>query len=117
MADVGIHTASGPGLSIIGVDGVNDNDIVMEVSDAEPYDEFFLGTLLGIVDVDVSLDGTNFIAAIALNDESSLTPATKVVVTAAAGLYSFRGNFKVVRVRQNTAVDATEPAMICRRRR
>ena len=116
MANVGVFTANAAGLAIVAIAGVNDNDIIMELVDAEPYDEFFLSTVAGIVDVDVSLDGTNFIAAIALTDGKSTAPATKVLVTVAAGLYSFKGNFKAVRVRQNTATDATGGSMTCKRR-
>ena len=73
-------------------------------------------TRAGAMDVDVSLDGTNFAVAIAMNDEASLTPATKVIVTAPGLLYSFRGNFAAVRIRQNGATDIANAALICGRR-
>ena len=117
MANVGTFSASSNGLAIVAIPGVDDNDVIMELVDAEPYDEFYLMTVAGIVDVDVSLDGTNFAPAIALTDEQSVAPATKVVVTVAGGLYSFRGNFKAVRVLQNTATDATGGSMICSKRK
>lgn len=116
MANVGVHTASSAGLSIVAIAGVNDNDIIMELDDAESYDEFFFMTVLGAVDVDVSLDGTNFAAAVAFTDRQSTAPATKVIITAAGLLYSIKGQFKAIRVRQNTATDATDGSMTCRRR-
>ncbi len=115
MANVGTHAQqSSKVLKIVGIAGVDDNDIVIEVTDASKFDEFIISSTLGVMDVDVSLDGTNFIAAIALEDRKSLTPATRVVVTVAAGLYSFNGPVQVVRVRQNTATDVISPVMICK---
>ena len=116
MANVGTHTANSAGLAIVAIAGVDDNDIIMELDDAEPYDEFFFMTVAGLVDVDVSLDGINFAVAVAFTDRQSTAPATKVIITAAGLLYSIKGQFKAIRVRQNTAVDATGGSMTCRRR-
>jgi len=116
MADVGTHVAQSNRLAIIGIAGVSDNDVVVEVDDASRYDEFYFMSTAGVLDVDVSLDGTNFATAIALTDEESVAPATKVLVTAAGILYSFCGHFKVVRVRQASVVAVANAVMICGRR-
>ncbi len=116
MANVGTGQAQQNSLLIVGVAGVDDNDVVIELEDAARFDTFYFMSVAGLLDVDVSLDGTNFVVAIALTDEQSLAPATKVIITAAGLLYSFRGNFKTVRVRQNTATDAAGSVMICGKR-
>ena len=113
MALVGTPNFAGPTMQVLGVDGVNDNDVVIELDNVERYNEFTLTTLLGSVDVDVSLDGTNFNAAIALEDLHSLTPATKVIATTAGLIYRFQGTFKAIRIQQDTATDATDPVLYC----
>jgi len=113
MANVGTFTDLGTTMLVVGVAGVNDNDIVIEVDDAQRFNEFAFSSAAGLMDVDVSLDGTSFQNAVAFEDKHSLAPATRVIITAAGLLYYLEGNFKVIRVRQNTATDATGSAMIC----
>ena len=113
MANVGAFTDFGHSLIAIGVDGVNDNDIVAEVNEAERFNEFAISSTAGAMDVDISLDGTNFITAIALEDKKSTTPQTRVVVTVAAGLYRFFGTVKTIRVRQAGGTAAANPVLAC----
>jgi hypothetical protein len=113
MALVGTPNHRGTTLTLTGDAGVNDNDVVAELDDVSRFNEFTLASGTGVMDVDVSLDGTNFIAAIALEDKTSTTPATRVVETAALGLYYFEGNIKSVRVRQKGAVAVTNAVLIC----
>ena len=115
MANIGTFTAQSAGLAIVGIAGVDDNDVVMELVDAEQYDSFYFSSTTGVMEVDVSVNGTDFNSIIALTDEASVAPATKVIITVAALLYSFRGNFKAVRVRQASATAVTDAAMNCRR--
>jgi len=115
MANIGTFTAQSVGLAIVGIAGVNDNDVVIEVVDAEQYDSFYFSSVTGVMEVDVSVNGTDFSSIIALTDEASVAPATKVIITVATLLYSFRGNFKAVRVRQASATAVTLAAMNCRR--
>ncbi len=115
MANIGIFTAQSAGLAIVGIAGVDDNDVVMELVDAEQYESFYFTSQTGIMEVDVSVNGTDFNPIIALTDEASVAPATKVIITVAALLYSFRGNFKAVRVRQADATAVTDASMNCRR--
>jgi len=102
MANVGTPNYAGPTMQIIGIAGAADNQVVAELENAERYNEFTLMSSAGEMDVDVSLDGVNFAVAIAIEDLHSLTPATRVVVTAADLVYRFQGTFKTVRVRQET---------------
>lgn len=115
MANIGTGTAQSSGLSIAGITGVSDNDVLIDFSSMEQYDEYTLSSLLGVMEVDVSVDGTNFNSIIALTDEESTTPATRVLITVAAQPYSFKGNYKRVRVRQASATAVTVPVLNCRR--
>lgn len=82
--------------------GVSDNDVIFEVSGAELFDTWLLGSTAGAMDVFVSGDGTNYqSAAIALIDLGSTTPSTAVVVTTAGGNYGIKGRWKKIKVQQN----------------
>lgn len=116
MANVGTHVENQNTLVAVRAATPDDNDVVIELADASRFDTFSLMSTAGAMDVDVSLDGTNFAVAIAITDEKTTTPAVKVIVTAPGLLYSFRGNFKVVRIRQNGATDTANAALICGRR-
>ena len=113
MALVGVPNHRGTTLTLIGVAGVNDNDIVAELDDVSNFNQFMLSSSAGAMDVDVSLDGTNFTAGIALEDKSSTTPGTRVTATVAGGLYYFEGNYKAVRVRQVGATDVADAVLMC----
>lgn len=91
--------------------GVDDDDVLFTIEGAEVFDTFLLLSATGAVDVQVSLDGTNWSSAISLADLGAVTN-DPVVVTAAGRLFGFRGKFAKVRVLQNggTAADCT---MIC----
>lgn len=93
---------------------VNDNDVICSIiDDALHYDTWVLGSTAGAMDVEVSLDGTNYLATvIALLDMTSTTPATMVVVTTAGKPAAFRGKFRAIRVRQNGATAVVNPALI-----
>lgn len=113
MALVGTPNYRGKTLEVLGIAGTNDNDIVIELDSVGKFDRFMLSSTAGAMDVDVSLDGTNFITAIAMEDEKSTTPQTRVVVTAAAGLYLFQGPIKAVRVRQNGVTAVANAVLFC----
>lgn len=113
MALVGTPNHRGTTLTLTGIAGTGDNAIVAELDDVSRFNEFSLTSTGGVMDVDVSLDGTNFVAAIALEDKSATAPATRVVETAAAGLYYFEGNIKSVRVRQKGAGAVANAVLVC----
>jgi hypothetical protein len=60
------------------------------------------------VDVDVSQNGSDFAVAVAFIDLHSLTPATRVIVTAPDLIYLLEGTFKSVRFLQNGATDVAD---------
>lgn len=93
MANVLIKTAGA---------GVNDNDIVFELtSNAENYDTWQLGSTAGSMDVYVSGDGTNYLtAAVALIDLGSTAPSTAVTATTAGGNYGIRGRWRKIKLLQ-----------------
>ena len=113
MANIGTPNFVGPTQQILGIAGVLDNDIVLEQENLERYNEFTLSSSAGAMDVDVSLDGTNFTAALALTDLESLAPATRVIVTVAAGIFQFTGTFKHIRIRQNGATAVANAVLYC----
>lgn len=91
--------------------GVSDNDILIQrvgdtnsFDNANAYDMFTIAGSAGAVDVEVSMDGTTYLATVlALQDEASIAPTTRVLVTAAGRVYSFTGRYRKVRIRQNGA--------------
>ena len=94
--------------------GVNDNDIVFEISsNADHFDTWQLGSTAGVMDVFVSGDGTNYMAAaIALIDLGSTAPATAVVVTTAGGNYGIKGRWRKIKVLQNGATAVANAFLI-----
>ncbi len=95
-----------------GFDGADDS-VVLELENAERYNQFTLISGAGVMEVDVSLDGTNFAAIIALIDRVSAAPATRVIITVAGQLYGFNGTFKTIRVRQASATEVGGAVLYC----
>lgn len=91
----------------------DDDDVILEVSDAQRFNQFSLLSGAGAMDVDVTLDDTNVAVAIAMEDKNSVAPAVRVIVTAALRWYTFEGNFKTVRVLQNGATAAVGAVLVC----
>lgn len=114
MALVGTPQHRGTTLQLVGVAGVNDDDVVMELNDVFRFNTFSLFSRLGAMDVDISLDGVNFTTApISLEDEHSTNPQTRVVVTTAARWFRIFGDFKAIRIQQNGATAVADPILIC----
>ncbi len=113
MANIGTFTDQGKSMLVVGVAGVSDNDVVMEIDAAERFNEFSFSSDLGVMEVDVSMDGTLFQPIIALENKHSTTPATRVIITVAKLLYYFEGCFKKIRVRQASATACVGARMIC----
>lgn len=118
MALVGTPNHRGSTLQVVGIAGTGDNAIVIELDDVQRFDMFALMSSNGAMDVEASLDGTNFTttAPLALEDKHSTTPGTRVVVTAADRVYYFEGNYKAIRVRQAGATAVADPILICGKR-
>lgn len=92
MAKVGTHSDRGSSLSIQGIAGAADDDVVMEITDVERFNEFSLMSDAGAMDVDVSFDGINFTAGLAAT--GVLTASSNVVnndtVTIDGKVYTFQ---------------------------
>ena len=115
MANVGVINMKGETQEILGIAGVLDNDIVIELTSAERWNSFTFQTTTGVVDIDVSMGLEVFKPAIAFEDLHSLTPATRVIVSVAVKVYRFQGTFKTIRIRQNGATAAVGTVLICAR--
>jgi hypothetical protein len=94
--------------------GVNTGDIICSITDdALHYDTWELCSTGGVMDVEVSLDGTNYLATkLALLDMTSTTPSTMVTATTAGKVAAFRGKFRAIRVKQNGATAVANAALI-----
>jgi hypothetical protein len=74
----------------------------------ENYDTFCFASVAGVMEVEVSGDGTTFLATkIALIDLTSTTPSTAVVVTTAGKSFGFSGKYRAVRLLQNGGTAVT----------
>lgn len=95
--------------------GASDNDIIVQTGDVSRYNMFMLSSTAGALDVDVSLNGSDYTtAALSLTDLGATT-SDPVVVTAANRMYGFVGSFNLIRVRQNGATPATKVNLRCLR--
>lgn len=91
-------------LEFTGQAGTNDNDVVYTSPDVSGYNVHYIECTAGTIDVDASLDGTNWIPAIAGVSLITTTPATRVVEAASGVCLEVRGKFKRIRVVQKGAV-------------
>lgn len=93
--------------------GTNDNDLLFTTSNVEKHSMFTLMSTAGAVDVEISLDGTNFsTAALAMEDQGATANGTYAIVTVAARVYKWMGKYRVVRIRQN-GVTASAATLMC----
>lgn len=83
--------------------GTNDNDVVYISGEIGDFTRHYIEATAGTVDVDVTLDGTNWIQGVAGRDVTGTT-ATTLAVTAASGtMLEIIGRFRGLRVLQNGA--------------
>ena len=89
--------------------GTGDNTVLFTSGDLSSYNIHMIQASAGLVDAEVSLDGTTYspAASIALEDMSSIAPTTRVLVTASTNVYMLRGKYKNIRLVQNGATAAT----------
>jgi hypothetical protein len=90
-------------LQFVGAAGAADNAVIYLSPDVSAYNVHYVEATAGTVDVDVSIDGTNFIAAAAGVSLITTTPATRVVEAASGVCLEIRGKFKAIRVNQKGA--------------
>ena len=91
-------------LQVTGAAGTNDNDVVYTSGDITTYNVHYVEATAGTVDVDVSIDGTNWIAAVAGVSLVTTTPATRAIDAASGVCLRIEGKFKKLRVNQKGAV-------------
>lgn len=94
-------------LTAIGTQGTNDNDVVYTSADVTPYGSHSIECTVGVVDIQVTLDGTNWNttqAAVLLHDDVTTGGGIKVLTIAAGKIGLLTGKFKNIRVLQNGAV-------------
>lgn len=93
--------------------GTSDNDLLFTTGNVERHSMFTLMSTAGTVDVEVSLDGTNFsTVALAMEDQGATANGTYAIVTVAARVYKWTGKYRVIRVRQAGAA-ATAATLMC----
>lgn len=93
--------------------GTADNEVVIQTNDVLQYGEFTLMSTGGVLDVYVSLDGTNYATAALSLIDCGATTTDPVIETAAARVYQFFGAFSAVRVLQKGAVAVTAATLNC----
>jgi len=83
--------------------GTNDNDVVYTSGDISMYNTHYIEATAGTIDVDVSLDGTNWIAAVAGRSLVATASTTHVVEAASGVALEIKGKFKKLRINQKGA--------------
>ncbi len=91
--------------------GVNDNDILFTQSNLTPYSIHVIHSTAGTVDVEVTVDGTNWTDSatnpVVLEDAHATAHSTYVATITVGKIGILRGKFSGVRVKQNGATAAT----------
>jgi hypothetical protein len=91
--------------------GTNDNDQVILLDDAGPFDTFLLMSTAGAMDVFVSLDGTNYTTAPLSLADLGASDTIPVLVTVANRMYGFRGKYRKIKILQNGATAVEDAAL------
>lgn len=113
MALTGTPLELGNVMVYVGVTGVNDNDVLIETADVSRYATFGLASTAGVMDVYVSIDGTNFLAgAISIWDMTG-DGSVAVVETVAGALCQLRAKVMKIRVLQKGATAVENPRLLC----
>jgi len=87
--------------------GVNTGDVLYTSPDVSSYNVHSFQASAGAFTVEVSIDGTNFTGAQAMEDGASTTPATRVAASAnTTSCYFLYGKFKAIRLKQSGATAA-----------
>jgi len=94
-------------LTAIGTQGVSDNDIIYTSPDISAYSSHSIEGTVGTVDIQVTLDGTNWNttqAAVTLHDDVTTGGGIKVLTIAVGKIGLLKGKFKNIRILQSGAV-------------
>lgn len=90
-------------LEFTGAAGGADNAVIYTSGDVSMYNTHYVQATAGTVDVDVTLDGTNWIAAVAGRSLVATASTTHVVDAASGVCLEIKGKFKKIRVLQKGA--------------
>jgi hypothetical protein len=101
--EVTVEVAADPVVLATGTQGTNDNDVVYTSGDISGFRKHYIEATAGTIDVDVSIDGTNWITAVAGVSLVTTTPATRVVEAASGVCIVIEGVFEKLRVNQKGA--------------
>lgn len=85
--------------------GVNDEDALFTTNDVSAYDACMLMSSQGTVDVEGSLDGSNYSTALALEQRGAVS-TDKVLITTAGVMFNVVGKYRRLRVRQEGSAAA-----------
>lgn len=92
-------------LDFVGAAGVNDNDIVYTSPDVSMYNEHYIESTAGTVDVEICVDGTNFNTAtppvMLMTDQTAVGTYAATVAVNKIGILKMK--CKYIRIRQNGA--------------
>ena len=83
--------------------GTNDNDVVYTANDVSMYNTHYVECTAGTVDVDVSIDGTNWIAAVVGRNIATTGVFTQVNEAASGVCLEIIGKYRKLRVNQKGA--------------
>ena len=86
-----------------GAVGTNDNDVVYTSSNVSHYNTHYVEATAGTVDVDVSIDGTNWIAAVVGRNVVTTGVFTQVNDAASGVCLEIKGVYRKIRVNQKGA--------------
>lgn len=91
--------------------GAADNDILFTALNLDPYSTHIIHATAGTVDVEITIDGTNWTDSatnpVALEDAHATAHGTYVLTIAPGKVGIFRGKVSGLRVRQNGATAAS----------
>lgn len=96
-----------------GAAGTNDNDIIYTSGDVSTFNEITIECTAGTIDLEVSLDGTNFNAtppAVLLADATAVGTYSLTIANGKIGI--LRMHVKKFRIRQNGATAANARGLI-----
>lgn len=95
--------------------GTNDNDLLFTTSGTVAYDACMLMSITGAVDVEGTIDGSNWTTAPLSLQDLGATALDPVIVTVADRMYAVVGKYLALRVRQNGAT-AASASLLCWKR-
>jgi hypothetical protein len=90
-------------LAFTGTIGANAGDVVYTSADVSRYGEHIFNATAGALTAEVTVNGTDWQAAVAFTSLITVTPGTPVVVTTSTTMYRLVGKFRSVRFKQSGA--------------